>query len=83
MIIKAIYVFLVFMEIMVITYIMGKWLFRIKMIDKQFHDFLEPLLAPLDYLTKKSIIYVPIIELSPILLLVILIYIENMIYKLL
>jgi len=70
-----------FFEIMTIIYIVGHWLFRIKLVSKYFREFLAPLLEPLEKLSKKSIMYMPIIDLSPILLLIVLIYIEQIIYK--
>ena len=81
MIIKVIYAFILFFEIMTIIYIVGNWLFRIKFVQKTIYEFLEPLLLPFKKITKKSIMYMPIIELSPILLLIVLIYIEQIIYK--
>ena len=81
MIIKVIYAFILFFEIMTIIYIVGNWLFRIKFVQKNIYEFLEPLLLPFEKISKKSIMYMPIIELSPILLLIVLIYIEQIIYK--
>lgn len=83
MIIKVFYSFILFMEIMTIIYIVFSWLFRVKSISKEFHEFLTPMLEPLEKLSRKSIMYMPIIELSPILLLIVLIYIEQILYKLL
>ena len=81
MIIKSFYSFILFMEIMTITYIVAHWLFRIKSISKFLQNFLAPLLEPIEKLSKKSIMFLPIIELSPILLLVVLVYIEQILYK--
>ena len=81
MIIKVFYAFILFFEIMTIIYIVGNWLFRIKFVREKVYEFLEPLLLPFEKITKKSIMYMPIIELSPILLLIVLIYIEQIIYK--
>ena len=81
MIIKVFYAFILFFEIMTIIYIVGNWLFRIKFVRENVYEFLEPLLLPFEKITKKSIMYMPIIELSPILLLIVLIYIEQIIYK--
>ena len=81
MIIKVVYAFVLFFEIMTIIYIVGNWLFRIKFVKKHIYEFLEPLLYPFEKISKKSVMYMPIIELSPILLLIVLIYIEQIIYK--
>ena len=81
MIIKVFYTFLLFLEIMVVIYIVVNMLFRVKSINHYFHEFLEPLLGPLEKISKKSIMYMPIIELSPILLLIVLLYFEQILYK--
>ena len=80
MIFKVLYTFILFMEIMTVIYIMVNWLFRIKTITHYFHKFLEPLLDPLEKISRKSIIYMTVIELSPILLLIVLLYIEHILY---
>ena len=81
MIIKVLYTFILFMEIMVVIYIVASWLFRIRSITKYLYEFLLPLLEPLEKISKKSILYMPIIELSPILLLIVLLYFEQILFK--
>lgn len=81
MIIKVLYTFLLFLEIMVVIYIVTNMLFRVKLINHYFQEFLAPLLEPLEKISKKSIMYMPIIELSPILLLIVLLYFEQILYK--
>ena len=81
MIIKVLYTFVLFMEIMVVIYIVANWLFRFKSIIHYLQEFLLPLLEPLEKISKKSILYMPIIELSPILLLIVLLYFEQILFK--
>lgn len=79
---KTFYAFVIFFEIVVIMYIFATWLFRSRTISKHLYNFLAPILEPLDKLTTHSIMYMPIVELSPILFLVILIYIEQILIDL-
>jgi uncharacterized protein YggT (Ycf19 family) len=79
---KTFYAFIIFFEIVVIMYIFATWLFRSRTISKYLREFLAPILEPLDRLTTHSIMYMPIVELSPILFLIVLIYIEQILVDL-
>ena len=79
---KTFYAFVIFFEIVVIMYIVATWLFRSRTLSKRLYDFLYPVLEPLEKLTTHSTMYMPIVELSPILFLIILIYIEQILIDL-
>ena len=82
LIMKTIYTFILFFEIMIIIYWLSTWLFRTRALSRKLYEFLAPLLDPLENISKKSALYMPIIELSPILLLVILVYLQQIIIDL-
>ena len=79
---KASYTFIILIEILVIMYIVSTWIFRSRSISKRLYELLVPILEPLEKLSTKSVLFMPIVELAPILLLIILIYIEQILVDL-
>ena len=79
---KACYTFIILIEILVIMYIVSTWIFRTRSISKKLYELLFPLLKPLEKLSTRSVMFMPIIEMAPILLLIMLIYVEQILIDL-
>lgn len=79
---KACYTFIILIEILVVMYIVSTWIFRTRSISKKLYELLFPLLEPLEKISTKSIMFMPILEMAPILLLIMLIYIEQILVDL-
>lgn len=79
---KACYTFIILIEILVIMYIVSTWIFRTRSVSKKLYELLFPLLKPLEKLSTRSVMFMPIIEMAPILLLIMLIYVEQILIDL-
>lgn len=76
----VLYTFFIFLEIILYLYILSLWLpfnYKFKNI---LITLMTPLLQPIRYLLKKSIFNTPVIDISPIIALVVISFLQNLFY---
>lgn len=80
LIVNSLYVFFIVLEIVLFTYFMMTW-FPFSTKFKEFLvTLLEPILAPIRFLLKHSIFNTKVIDLSPMIALVVILFFQNLFY---
>lgn len=79
---NALYAFFIFLELMIYLYIFASWIPISKHFKEKLDEFMDPLLEPIRYLLKKSIFNTPRIDLSPVIGLAILSYLQELFLQL-
>lgn len=79
---KGLYIFFFTLEIALCLSIICSWIPWGKNFKLLLADFLEPLLAPIRYCLKNSIFQTKLLDLSPLLALIILSYLQTFFYQL-
>ncbi|WP_455717106.1 YggT family protein [Anaerosporobacter sp.] len=82
LIVNSLYVFFIVLEIILFTYFMMSWF----PFNAKFKEFLitliEPLLTPIRFLLKHSIFNTKVIDLSPMIALVVILFLQTIFYNL-
>lgn len=72
--ISVIYWFLFVVQIAVTVYIFVSWLPMSQALRRLMNDIMDPLLRPIRYLLKKSVLYIQGVDLSPVILYLLILY---------
>ena len=83
LLIKTTYCFIVFLELLMMVYFITRWIFRKSELEKKLYSALSPLLMPLEFLMKHSSLYTTMIDFSPIIAMLILVYLDQLVKSLL
>lgn len=78
--VKTIYALIVFLQILVVIYIVASWLFKKSKFVEYLYSLLLPFVGPIEYLMKKSTLDTSMIDFAPIILLLMLTYLGDIFY---
>ncbi|MDF2473209.1 MAG: hypothetical protein K0R21_991 [Anaerocolumna sp.] len=76
---EVLFTFFIFLELLIYLYILTSWLPLSYGFKNKLNTLINPILEPIRYILKRSIFNTPIIDLSPVIGLVIITFIQQMI----
>lgn len=82
LIVNSLYVFFIVLEIILFAYFMINWFPANTKLKEFLLTLLEPLLAPIRFLLKHSIFNTKVIDLSPMIALVVIMFFQTLFYNL-
>ncbi|MDF2950951.1 MAG: hypothetical protein K0S18_534 [Anaerocolumna sp.] len=79
--VDVLFAFFIFLELLIYVYILTSWLPLSYGFKSKLNILINPILEPIRFILKRSIFHTPIIDLSPIIGLVVITFLQQLIFS--